>query len=187
MFQKFGLASLLAVMAFALLTTGCNGGVSVGVGVGVYEPYNPYYYDPYYGWIIYDDYYDPYYDCYYCYSDDGGLTQKDLAKMTADKQAEVIGRSAGKIQSTLGLSAERSTDIAKIAFQMAKAPKGSLTVADYDNFTKQVLGSTAKEVQSALTKSAQGDNAALEQLIDRAAAANGIGPEHAREIMKMMN
>ncbi|MES2966140.1 MAG: hypothetical protein V4760_19830 [Bdellovibrionota bacterium] len=179
MFNKLG---LLAV--FALFMSGCGGGGSVSVGVSTYDPY----YDSYLGWVVYDPY-GPYYDpyCYYCYSDDGGMSQKDLAKMTAQQQAEVVGRSAEKLQSTLGLSAERSLELAKLAVQMAKTPKASLTLADYDNFSKTILGSTAKDFQAAYAKDSAGDSAMLEQLIDRAASVNGIGPEHARKIMNMLN
>ncbi len=181
MLKKFGLVSVLMSAVLALFLTGCGGG-GVAVGVNTYDPY----YDSYIHWVIYDPYYDPYYGCY-CYSDDGGMTQKDLTKMTAQKQAAVVAYSAEKLQMDLGLSAERSTLLAKLAVQMAKTPKASLTVKDYDNFAKTIFGSTAGEFQSAFAKDAQGDSAMLNQLIDRAANVNGIGPEHARQIMKMLN
>lgn len=183
MFNKLVLA--LCLLISAAMTTACGGGGGTSTGP---------YVDVYVHWTIYDDpwydpWYDPYYDPYYCYScwSDGGLSQKDLAKMTAQKQSELVGRSAEKIQMTLGLSAERSQKLAKLALQIAKAPKGSLTDADYDNFSKEILGSSAKEFQSALKKNAEGDAAALDLLIDRAAAVNGVGPEHARKILRMFN
>lgn len=185
MFKKLGSFASLAVLALSMLMTGCNGGVSVGVDV--YDPYP--YYDGYVWYVVHDPYYDPYYNpyCVYCYSDDGTVSQKDLAKLTAQQQAVVVERSAEKLQANLGLSAERSTQLAKLAIQMGKTPKSSLTDRDMDNFSTAILGSTSAELKSAFIRNAAGDSSKLDQLIDRAAAVNGIGPEHAREIMKMMN
>lgn len=184
MIKKLGLLSSLVMMTAAMFMTGCNGGGGVYVGPDpYYDGYVDYvYWDPYYGWV--HDPYGPYLDpgCYYCYDSDGTSTPKDLTKLSAEKQMHIVQLGAEKLQTKLGLSADRSMQLAKLALQMAKTPKSSLTKADYNSFAKEILGSSADDIAAA-----QGDSAKMDQLIDRAAAVNGIGPEHARQIMNLFN
>ena len=90
--------------------------------------------------------------------EEGSPTSKDLAKVAAFKQEIRIQNSAKKIAANFGLSDERSHEVAKLAVQLADAPKASMTNADYDNFSKELLGSSITQFNAAMKKSADGDS-----------------------------
>ncbi|MEK7356350.1 MAG: hypothetical protein AAB250_07865 [Bdellovibrionota bacterium] len=115
--------------------------------------------------------------------EEGAPTSKDLAKVAAFKQEVRVQKSAKNIQASFGLSEERSREVAKLAVQLADAPKSSMTTQDYDNFSKELLGSSITQFNSAMKKSAEGDAAALSNLLDKAAQVNGVGPEHMNKIV----
>ncbi|MES2964905.1 MAG: hypothetical protein V4760_13525 [Bdellovibrionota bacterium] len=115
--------------------------------------------------------------------EEGAPTSKDLAKVAAFKQEVRVQKSAKKIQADFGLSEERSREVAKLAVQLADAPKSSMTTNDYDNFSKELLGSSISQFNQAMKKSAEGDTSALNGLLDKAAKVNGVGPEHMNKIV----
>ncbi|WP_413558055.1 hypothetical protein [Bdellovibrio sp. HCB209] len=110
-------------------------------------------------------------------------SSKDLAKMTAMKQALDINESAKGIQAQFGLSAERSQTLARLAVQLKHNPKASMTDADYDAYTKEIIGSSYNELKNAMVKQAQGDYSDVGALIDKAAQVNGVGPEQVTQIL----
>lgn len=111
---------------------------------------------------------------------------KDLAKMTAMKQALDINASAKNIQAQFGLSADRSQVLARLAVQLKNNPKGSMTDADFDAYSKEIVGSTFSEIKSAVTKMAQGDSSSADSLINKAAATNGVSSEQAHKILESL-
>lgn len=151
-------------------------GMNVGNFINANESRN--YYDlDYLGGNQYQDWYTG------LVFEEGAPSSKDLAKVTAFKQEIRIQKSAKKIAADFGLSEQRSREVAKLAVQLADAPKSSMTTQDYDNFSKELLGSSITQFQSAMKKSAEGDSAALSNLLDKAAQVNGVGPEHMGKIV----
>ena len=110
-------------------------------------------------------------------------SSKDLAKMAALKQGLDIKASAKNIQAQFGLSAERSQVLARLAVQLKNNPKASMTDADYDSYSKEIMGSSITEVKAALVKQAQGDSSDVNALINKAAQTNGVGPEQVTQIL----
>ena len=156
------------------------GGYTVGQNVKNYiNAYNSKnYYDlDYIGGNQYQDYYTG------LTFEEGSASSKDLAKLASFKQALAVDKSASKIAASFGLSDERSHEVAKLAVQLATADKKSMTDKDYDNFSKELLGSSITSFKAAMQKSAEGDARDLSNLIDKAAAVNGVGPEHMNEIV----
>jgi hypothetical protein len=127
------------------------------------------------------------------YQDNNGFTyeessvsNKDLSKMAAMKQAFDIDASAKGIQAQFGLSADRSQVLARLAVQLKNNPKASMTDADYDSYAKEIMGSSIGTLKAALAKQAQGDSTDVMALIDKAAQTNGVGPEQVTQILISM-
>ncbi|WP_413575329.1 hypothetical protein ACLVWU_13530 [Bdellovibrio sp. HCB290] len=110
-------------------------------------------------------------------------SNKDLAKITAMKQALDINESAKGIQAQFGLSSERSQTLARLAVQLKNNPKASMTDADYDAYTKEIIGSSYNELKRAMVKQSQGDYSDVGALVEKAAQANGVGPEQVTQIL----
>lgn len=112
-------------------------------------------------------------------------TSKDLQKIAAFKQTYDINASARKVQQKYGLSLSRATEVAKLAIQVKNTPK--MSNDDYDSLAQQLLGVPASKLDSAIEKTAKGDSAAsaeVDDIINRAAATNGVGPEQARALLE---
>lgn len=113
-------------------------------------------------------------------------TSKDLMAMAAMKEAFDIKASAQNIQDQFGLSAERSVDVARLAVQLKNTPAASLTSADVDAVTKELVGSSMAELKSAGAKKAAGDSSDMNALLEKAAAVNGVSVDHANQIINGM-
>ncbi len=127
-----------------------------------------------------NDYKDPYSSIVF---EETSGSSRDLEKLAALKEEYNVQASAAHIQSQFGLSMERSREVARLAVQLKNTPKSSMTDADYDNFSKELIGSSITDVKAALQKQVQGDSSDLNSLIDKAAQANGVGPEHMNQII----
>lgn len=136
----------------------------------------------YYDLVPYTDgtYKDPYTGTFF---EEHSATSKDLEKMAALKQELLVKKSADKVAASFGLSAERSREVARLAVQLKQSPKASMTDADYDQFSKEILGSSLSDVKAAASAQAAGNNAAMEAVLDKAAEVNGVGPEHMNKII----
>ncbi len=113
-------------------------------------------------------------------------SSKDLAKLAAVKQSMDINSSAKNIQAQFGLSADRSQVLARLAVQLKNNPKASMTNADYDSYSKEIMGSSITDLKAALVKQAQGDSNDVNALINKAAETNGVGPEQVTQILSMV-
>ena len=153
-------------------------GWTVGQNITSYINSQTWYNVSYIGSNLYQDAYG------YIYSVDSEGT-KDLAKMEAIKQGVVLKKSADHIQSQFGLSADRSLAIARLAVYV-KNNQDTLTRSQIDSVVKEISGSSIAELQSAQDKHAQGDDSAVNALISKAAAVNGVGTEHVQQIMSMV-
>ena len=97
------------------------------------------------------------------------------------KKAEMVSQ---KLQSTYGLSAKRSTDIAKLATSWSKLSKTrSMTSADANAFSNEVLGFDLTEGISAYRQASEGNRDQLDSLIEQASRVNNITPEHMNNLV----
>lgn len=146
--------------------------------------YNTYTGDYEWGWVerteyIPTRYRDPITGILFEKNEDG---IKDLEKIAAFQEHKTISKSADTIVTKFGLSAERATEVAKLAVQWEKNKK-SFTDSEHDEFSKEVLGVTITEAKEAIQKSVEGDSTDLESVINTAANVNGITPEAMNEIV----
>ncbi len=109
-------------------------------------------------------------------------SSKDLEKQAAFMESLRISKSAKAMQN-YGFSEDRSLQVAKLASQLEKAPHGSMTDKDYDNFAKQITGSTITAIKAAMKKQADGDSESLKSIIDTAAETNGVGSEQMKQML----
>ena len=110
-------------------------------------------------------------------------SSKDLAKITAMKEAVTIAREAELLSSEFGLSLNRGKEIANLKAHWKKASKKAMTASEVDAFSTELLGFSLSSGIKAYKASMDGDSSQIEDLIDDAAAVNGITPEHATKLM----
>ena len=110
-------------------------------------------------------------------------TSKDLAKVVALKEAATIQKSAEFLSSEFGLSLDRSKERAGLQAHWKKASKKSMTNAEVDAFSTELLGFSLTSGIQAYNASANGNESQLENLIQQSAEVNSITPEHAQSLM----
>lgn len=110
-------------------------------------------------------------------------TPKDLAKMSAIKEAHTIQKSAEYLSSEFGLSLNRSKEIASLTNHWKKASKKGMSASETDKFATELLGFSLSSGISAYKDSLAGDSSSLDSLIEEAASVNDITPEHANGLM----
>lgn len=108
-------------------------------------------------------------------------TPKDLEKMAALKEAAEMSAVSEKLQTSFGLSQERSMEVARLTAAWNKAGGKNLTVNEHDSFSKDVLGFTITEGKNAIQS---GNVTSINSLIEKAAITNGTSQENVREIIK---
>jgi hypothetical protein len=110
-------------------------------------------------------------------------TPKDLVKVKALKEAIMIDMAAKNISSKLGLSIKRSKEVAKLQRLWAKSSVKSMTDAEVNSFSTELLGFSMSRGIEAMSAGSSDD---INTLIDIAAETNGITPEHAEKLMMKM-
>ncbi len=105
-------------------------------------------------------------------------SSKDLEMLAAVKEELNIDASAANLQANLGLSEERSVEVARLASQLSHSPKSSMTNKDYDMFAKELMGSSITQL-----KAAQNSKPAMDALISKAAKVNEVSNEHMKGII----
>lgn len=116
--------------------------------------------------------------------EENGEGSKDLEKVSALMESYKVERMGSAMASEFGLSEERGIEIAKMATQMQKLlKKRALTEADANVFSKELFGVDMAKAQNAIVKKMAGDDSEFDQLLDQAAAANEISPEHMNKII----
>lgn len=109
---------------------------------------------------------------------------KDLEKVSGMIAAHKASKIGEALSSEFGLSEERGLKIAKLVGDWKKLSKSrSMTSADADVFSKELLGVDMKKAESAITKHLQGDDSEVTELVKKAAKINGTGPEQMNEIL----
>jgi len=140
--------------------------------------YNHYYGLDYIGGNTYEDYYSG------ITFEKTTATKKDLAKISALVEEIELGKTAEYLSSDkFGLSLERAKSVARLALNWKKASKKGMTDAEHDNFSTELLGFSITTGKAAVKKSMEGNSNDLKDLIQDAATANDITPEHANGLM----
>ena len=110
-------------------------------------------------------------------------SSKDLAKITAIKEAAEIQKSAEFLSSEFGLSVQRGKEIASLKAHWKKASKKGMTDSEVDAFSTELLGFSISSGLKAYHDSLDGDSSTLESLVNQSASLNSISPEHASKLM----
>jgi hypothetical protein len=112
-----------------------------------------------------------------------GTTSKDLLKLSALAEEEVVGNRAEAVATKFGLSVDRSKEVVRLAMAWKKAGGKDLTAKDQDSFSQEMLGFSITEAKSAVKQNLAGDTAALDSLVEKAAETNETTPENVRQII----
>ncbi len=141
--------------------------------------------DPVWGYEYYDVWVETSYEDYYTgiIFEKVEATAKDLAKVSAIAEVAELKKSAQFISSEMGLSLERSSEVARLVKNWKKSSKKGMTNAELDSFSTELLGFSITAGKEAVMSE---DTASLESLVNQAAETNGITPEHAGKLMTKM-
>lgn len=104
----------------------------------------------------------------------------NLETVQAASQDAVLAHVAKSLRDTYGMSAEKSVDVANVAYQLRTAPKGSITNADVDSLSTSLFGSSVSEIQEAMKS---GNKAALDEKMKQAASVTGMGIENTQRLL----
>ncbi|MBD66357.1 MAG: hypothetical protein CME62_14195 [Halobacteriovoraceae bacterium] len=107
-------------------------------------------------------------------------TPKDLAKVAAIAEVAQVEKSAKFLSSEFGLSLERGKELARLTAHWKKASKKGMTASEQDAFATEALGFSITQGIEAVQSN---DASSLNTLVEQAAEANGITPEHATQLM----
>jgi len=109
---------------------------------------------------------------------------KDLEKMGALIDRNNNQNLADLLASEFGLSEVRAVKVARLSSHWSQLSKSrSMTEADADAFSEELLGVNINEVKEAYKLSIEGDSAFLDGLFEQAADLNGTSPEAMRDLM----
>jgi|GEM_PF-2113325 len=112
---------------------------------------------------------------------------KDLEKIKAIKETYATAKIASTLTAEYGLSTERSVKVAKMVNNWSKlSKKRSLTEADANSFSKELLGVNIKDAERAYKAKAEGNDEAVQDLVEEAAKANQTSPEHVSALMEQL-
>ena len=89
-------------------------------------------------------------------------------------------KSAKFLSSEFGLSLERGKELARLTAHWKKASKKGMTASEQDAFATEALGFSITQGIEAVQSN---DASSLNTLVEQAAEANGITPEHATQLM----
>jgi hypothetical protein len=110
-----------------------------------------------------------------------GLTSKNLSTAKAIRENVIIGDAALRVQAKYGLSEEKALDVARFAYKIQTSPEGTFKLSDYDNFAKELTGSTITDFQKDFK---EGNLVSLTERIQKAAETTGMGIEQTNNIIK---
>jgi hypothetical protein len=116
------------------------------------------------------------------------VASKDLEGMAAAASQVDADAVRGALVAQYGFSQDRAAKVATLTRQMSQiAGSRELTDADKTLFTEQALGVQYKDLKAAVKKANEGQKASFEQLLDKAAGANGTSPEATRQLILDMS
>ena len=103
---------------------------------------------------------------------------KDLETIAALKEEAAEAFMATKFKSEFSLSENRATELAKLANRYQRLENTrELTSQEKDKFALSALGVSMNQVETAMKNKAEGEEAAYEQLLKKAAQVNNTTPE----------
>lgn len=155
------------------------GNYNVGENIASYIDRNEskMYYDlDYVGGNMYEDWYTG------LHFEETSATSKDLEKAAAFKQGLRVKKSADALKAEFGLSEQRANEVARLAVYVADN-KAKMKDKDFDAFSAQLLGSSITQAKAAHKAQVEGNSKPMADLIAKAAKVNGVGPEHASQII----
>jgi len=106
---------------------------------------------------------------------------KNLDTIKALKQEVIVTKLSEKIQAQYGLSAEKSLETARFAYNLQTAPAGTYKNSDFDKFSQELTGSTITEFQNDIKS---GNTISLAERISLAAETTGMGPEATNRLIQ---
>jgi hypothetical protein len=110
---------------------------------------------------------------------------RDLESAAALVEDLDIKNKAENLAAKFALSEERAFEVSKLLSQWNKlSHRRSMTDADAEAFSMELMGAKVSEVQKAYLKSLYGNTSELESLINRAAEVNGISSENMNRIVE---
>lgn len=109
------------------------------------------------------------------------VSGKDLTTAKAFAQELAITKAAKSVHAKYGLSEEKSLDVARFAYKLQTAEKGTYKMSDYDSFAKELTGSTITEFQNDFK---EGKVVSLAERIQKASEVTGMGPEAMNTLIK---
>ena len=119
--------------------------------------------------------------------DETSVSPKDLEKMGAVMEQVRLEKVSTYISAEYGLSESRSLQIAKLATAWSNTSKSrSMTDADANSFSEELVGFSLTKATAAFKKSAEGDSVEMTSLIEQAAELNGTTPEQMNNIISDM-
>jgi flagellar biosynthesis/type III secretory pathway protein FliH len=109
---------------------------------------------------------------------------KDLAKMATLKEQFRVNELSKQIKSSFALSADRAQAVAKLATSWRKfANSRAITTDDANAFSKELLGTNVKDIESAYKQTLKGNMSPLKNVVKNAADQNNINEFTATRLM----
>lgn len=109
---------------------------------------------------------------------------KDLEKIGAFKEEFERAHISENLSAEFGLSEERSQKISRLVQNWSKvSDKRKMTSSDANLFVNEIIGTNIEDAEKAYKKHIEGNSNSFDNLIERAASANEISPEHMSELV----
>ncbi len=113
-----------------------------------------------------------------------GENSRDIERLAAVKEQQILAQRAERISAQFGLSSERGTELARLyTIWSKKSSMRSLSQMEQDQMSIRIMGSDFATLRNATMRAAHGDSQLLDQVANKAALLNGTTPEHMREIL----
>ncbi len=129
---------------------------------------------------VYDNYDGTYGDIYGNLFEKTSSSPKDLAKVAAIAEVSQINKRAEFLNAEFALSMERSKEVARLTTHWKKASLKGMTSAEHNSFSTELLGFSITDAKNSVQNEGQ---SGIDSLVNAAADANGITPEHASKLM----
>jgi len=116
--------------------------------------------------------------------EESSLSSKDLEKYGALIEHVKVNAISRNFVDEYGLSESRSLQLAKMTMAYSKVmERRAITPADNNVFAKELLGFSIEEAERAYQSAIEGDQSAVDRLLQVAADKNDSTPEHMRDLM----
>jgi hypothetical protein len=111
----------------------------------------------------------------------------DMEKVVALKEAHYLNQMATQLKTRYGLNSKRSFELAKVVHQFNKlAGTRELTDEDANAFAKNAIGTSLKNVDTAVRASLKGNGEMLNTLVENVAAHNETSAENVNAMISQL-